>query len=45
MSPRRVSREAHLNCCESDASRRAKRVQMILLVTVVIVLAVVGLAR
>lgn len=34
-----------MNCCESDATRRAKRLQMILLVTVVVVLAVVGLAR
>jgi len=45
MSPSRVSREAYLNCCESDASRRAKRVQMILLVAVVVVLAVFGLVR
>jgi hypothetical protein len=34
-----------MKCCESDATRRAKRLQMILLVTVVVVLAVVGLAR
>lgn len=34
-----------MNCCESDATRSAKRVQMILLVTVVVVLAVVGLVR
>jgi hypothetical protein len=34
-----------MNCCESDATRRAKRVQMILLVAFVVVLAVVGLVR
>jgi hypothetical protein len=34
-----------MSCCESNATRRAKLVQMILLVTVVVVLAVVGLVR
>jgi hypothetical protein len=34
-----------MNCCESPATRRAKRVQMILVVTAVVVLAVVGLLR
>lgn len=34
-----------MNCCESDATRRAKRLQMILLVTIVVVLAAVGLVR
>jgi hypothetical protein len=34
-----------MNCCESDATRRAKRAQVIVLVTIVVVLAVVGLVR
>jgi hypothetical protein len=42
---RRGLEEARMNCCESDATRRAKRVQVIVLVTVVVVLAVVGLVR
>jgi hypothetical protein len=34
-----------MNCCESPATRRARRVQLILLVTGVVVLAVAGLVR
>jgi hypothetical protein len=34
-----------MNCCESEATRRAERLQVIVLVTVVVVLAVVGLVR
>ncbi len=45
MPSRLVLQEAHMNCCESDATRRARRVQMVLLITVVVVLAVVGLVR